>query len=171
MPEPGKKSMAEAIAILERQVADPKRGLPDDVFYYVSRITPLVNVDLLVQDGRGRTLLSWRDDPYAGKGWHVPGGIIRFKETFAERVDKVAAHEIGAAVECDPAPLAVNEILNPLRDVRGHFISILYRCRLTEGFEPQNQGRSRRDAGFLEWHESCPDDLLSFQKIYSRFIG
>lgn len=171
MTEPGEKSLTAAISVLEREVPDPKRGLPDPVFYYVSRSTPLVNVDLLVQDERGRTLLSWRDDPYAGKGWHVPGGIIRFKETFVERVEQVAALEIGAKVEFDPVPAAVNEIINPHRDVRGHFISLLYRCRLTGGFVPANRGLSRRDAGYLEWHASSPADLLAFQKIYSRFIG
>ena len=24
-------------------------------------------------------LLTWRNDDYAGKGWHIPGGIVRFQ--------------------------------------------------------------------------------------------
>ena len=73
-------------------------GLPDEVFYYISRTTPLVNVDLLIKDENGRTLLSWRNDRYAGKGWHVPGGIVRFKETLETRVQKVAEIEVGVNI-------------------------------------------------------------------------
>lgn len=163
-------SIAAAVASLEAHVPDPSQGLPDDVFYYVSRVTPMVNVDLLVKDERGRTLLAWRDDPLAGKGWHIPGGIIRFRETMATRVRQVAATEIGAPVAFDPVPLAINEIIHPERATRGHFISILYRCRLPGAFVPENRGRSRRDAGFLQWHDACPADLLALQEIYRTFI-
>ena len=88
----------EAIEFLDGQISDPTLGLPLDVFLFISRISPLVNVDLLVQDERGRTLLAWRDDPYAGSGWHVPGGILRFQETIETRIRKVAETEIGTEV-------------------------------------------------------------------------
>ncbi len=38
-------------------VFDSKQGIPTDLFYFVSRMTPLVNVDLLIRDEGGRTLL------------------------------------------------------------------------------------------------------------------
>ena len=34
---------------------DPTAGLPEDLFLFISRITPLVNVDLLIQDDAHRT--------------------------------------------------------------------------------------------------------------------
>lgn len=160
----------EAIAALDRAVPDPKRGLPDEVFYFVSRTTPLVNVDLLIQDERGRTLLAWRDDALAGTGWHVPGGIVRFKETFETRLRKVAETEIGAPVAFDPAPIALHQLIQQGREVRGHFISLLFRCSLPATFVPQNAGRGPRDPGYLQWHERCPDDLLRCQEIYRRHI-
>jgi len=164
-------NLAEAIAVLERAVPSPSQGLPDEVFYYISRTTPMVNVDLLIQDDKKRTLLAWRDDPLAGKGWHLPGGIIRFKETFAQRVQKVAQTEVGVEqIEFDPVPLAVNEIILKDFDDRGHFISILYRCWLPAGFKPENKGRSPRDVGFLAWHESPPADLLKLQDFYRKFL-
>ena len=103
--------MHEAIKFLDKQVLNPSAGLPDEVFFYISRMTPLVNVDLLIKDENGRTLLSWRDDLYAGKGWHVPGGIIRFKESLETRVKKVAETEIGTSVDFDPNPIAINQII------------------------------------------------------------
>jgi ADP-ribose pyrophosphatase YjhB (NUDIX family) len=161
---------ADAIATLVKQVPNPSKGLPDDVFYYISRTTPLINVDLLIRDEKGRTLLSWRDDPYAGKGWHVPGGIVRFKETLEARVKKVAEIEIGTEVSFDPTPLAINQLIHPDRSARSHFISILYRCFLPGTFAPSNKGLSPEDPGYLSWHARCPANLIKVHGMYRKFM-
>jgi colanic acid biosynthesis protein WcaH len=163
-------NITEAIAILDKKITNPRVGLPDEVFYFISRITPLINVDLLVKDEKGRTLLAWRDDEYTGTGWHVPGGIVRFKETLETRIKKVAELEIGAEVQFEPAPIAVNEIINKEKDIRGHFISILYKCSLSSSFVPKNKGLTEKDPGFLKWHEACPDNLLKFHEIYKKYL-
>ena len=164
-------NIGDAIAILDKHVPNPSKGLPDEVFYYISRTTPLVNVDLLVKDEIGRTLLSWRNDKYTGEGWHVPGGIVRFKETLEARLQKVSETELGVRkISFDPFPIALNEIFNPKHEIRGHFISILYRCFLSSTFVPENPGRSPGDRGYLMWHDSCPDNLLSFHEIYRRYL-
>jgi colanic acid biosynthesis protein WcaH len=163
-------NISDAIAALEKRVPNPREGLPDDIFYYISRHTALVNVDLLIKDETGRTLLAWRNDVLTGTGWHLPGGIVRFKETLESRVRKVAETEVGVPVEFDPKPLVVNQIIHPRQDIRGHFISILYRCSLASTFVPDNKGRSASDPGYLMWHDSCPDNLLDFHEIYRDFI-
>jgi ADP-ribose pyrophosphatase YjhB (NUDIX family) len=164
-------NIAEAIAALVKHVPNPSMGLPDDVFYYISQTTPLVNVDLLIKDENGRTLLSWRDDPYAGKGWHVPGGIVRFKETLETRVQKVAEMELGVRdIRFDPVPIAFNQIIDRQRTIRGHFISLLYKCFLSGDFILQNKGLSIGDAGFLMWHAHCPDKLLKCQDMYRQHL-
>src|SRR6185295_12919473 len=81
-------------AYLEARAAEVRRDLPEDMFLLVSRLTPLVNVDLLIKDNQNRTLLTWRDDEYYGAGWHIPGGIIRFRETAADRVLAVGRGEL-----------------------------------------------------------------------------
>jgi len=159
-----------AIATLLKSVPEPSLGLPDNVFYYISSTTPLVNVDLLIKDETGRTLLAWRDDPHAGTGWHIPGGIVRFKESFETRVKKVAELEIGADVLFDPAPIAINQIILPERTIRAHFISLLFNCFLPSTFIPRNEGLSVGDVGYLAWHARCPQDLLSVQAIYRKYI-
>jgi colanic acid biosynthesis protein WcaH len=163
-------NIADAIAILDKEVANPSAGLPDELFFFVSRVTPLVNVDLLIKDESGRTLLSWRDDRYAGKGWHLPGGIVRFRETLETRVRKVAESEIGRPVDFDPLPLAVNEIIHNEHKIRSHFVSILYRCSLPSAFIPGNKGLSEVDSGYLKWHAACPDNLLKWHTIYRKFL-
>jgi colanic acid biosynthesis protein WcaH len=160
----------EAIAFLDKQVPNPSAGLPEELFVYISRTIPLVNVDLLIKDENGRTLLSWRDDQYAGKGWHIPGGIVRFKETLESRVKKVAEIEIGANISFDPIPIALNQLIHPERNVRSHFIAILYNCFLSNTFIPKNEGLSDGDAGYLKWHEFCPDNLIEVHQIYRKYM-
>ncbi len=56
------------------------------------------------------------------------------------------------------------------RDIRSHFISILYRCFLPSGFIPENKELSPQDAGYLMWHEHCPKNLLKFHEMYRKYI-
>jgi ADP-ribose pyrophosphatase YjhB (NUDIX family) len=160
----------QAIEFLEYQTPDPSQGLPDEIFYFISRTTPLVNVDLLIKDDNGQTLLAWRNDPYAGRGWHVPGGIVRFKETFEERIRKVAESELGVSVTFDPTPLALNQLIHKERDTRGHFISLLYKCYLPASYVPSNKGLAPGDRGYLQWHDSCPDDLIPYHEMYRGYL-
>ncbi len=160
----------EAILALEKVVPNPSSGLPDDVFYYISRTTPLVNVDLLIKDEKGRTILAWRDDVYCGKGWHVPGGIIRFKETFEARIQKVALLEVGTEVEFEKTPIKMTQLIHEERADRGHFISLLYRCFLPGSFVPENKGVPPCQPGYVMWHDTCPDNLLKLHDIYREYI-
>ena len=163
-------NISPAIAALESTLGDPRQGLPEEVFLFVSRIMPLINVDLLIQDDAGRTLLTWRDDEFFGAGWHVPGGIIRYKEMAADRIRACALAELGAEVAFDSAPLLVSENIRPHRS-RGHFISLLYRCRLlTPLDETRSAGSGAPSAGTWRWHQTCPPDLLPVQACYAPFF-
>ena len=164
-------NILDAIHILDKNVLNPEQGLPEELFYYISRTVPLINVDLLIKDKHNRTLLIWRDDQYAGKGWHIPGGIIRFKETFEERIRKVCDTEIGSMVDFNPVPLAINEIIHPKNNIRGHFVSLLYECGISDKFIPDNGKLVETDKGYIKWHNSCPNNMVLFQdKIYRRYI-
>jgi ADP-ribose pyrophosphatase YjhB (NUDIX family) len=68
--------------------------------------------------------LTWRDDEYYKTGWHIPGGIVRYKETIADRIRAVAENELGAKVAFKETPLAINEGFNHHSKNRGHFIVI-----------------------------------------------
>ena len=78
-------NLTSAIHKIEKQIHNPKQGLPEEIFLFATRITPMINVDLLIKDYNGNTLLTWRDDGYHKPGWHIPGGIIRLKEKLAKR--------------------------------------------------------------------------------------
>jgi ADP-ribose pyrophosphatase YjhB (NUDIX family) len=163
-------ALRRAIVTLEAGLGDPQRGLPAEVFRFLSRITPLVNVDLLIQDDRARTLLTWRDDEFFGPGWHVPGGIIRYKESAADRIRACAREELEADVSCDPEPLMVLEVIGEQR-TRGHHISLLFRCQLLG--PPAEARRAASDppsSGRWRWHDRLPLDLLEEQRRYARFF-
>ena len=90
-----KNNTQKYILNLEKKISNKKKGLPEDIFLFTSRITPLINVDLLIKDKKLGTLLAWRNkgEKYPA-GWHVPGGIIRFKEKIHNRVKLVAKNEL-----------------------------------------------------------------------------
>ena len=164
-------NLAASLGALQAHIADPRAGLSEALFLFVSSITPLVNVDLLIQDDAGRTLLTWREDAFYGPGWHVPGGVIRFQETAAERIRAVARYELAAEVEPDPAPLAMHEMIDAGRRERGHSIALLYSCRLLgPPSESQRASSSTPLPGQWAWHETCPDNLIAEHDVYRRFL-
>jgi ADP-ribose pyrophosphatase YjhB (NUDIX family) len=158
------------LSIVESAVGDPREGLPPDVFRFLSRIAPLVNVDLLIQDDRSRTLLTWRDDEFFGPGWHVPGGIIRFKESAADRIRACAREELGADVSSESTPLMVLESIGE-QLTRCHHISLLFRCRLSSPLADAKRAASGPpSSGQWQWHDRCPPDLIEEQRGYARFF-
>jgi colanic acid biosynthesis protein WcaH len=164
-------TIKEAIQFLDKNIPDKTTGLPDDIFYFISRTTPLVNVDLLVKDKKGRVLLSWRDDEYYGQGWHIPGSIVRFKETLEQRIQKCAEEELGTRVSYNRTPLTIEQFIIPGWNNRAHFISFLYECSVSENFVPDNTSKSNCDSGFLEWHTYCPSNFLKAQDCYRKFFN
>jgi len=153
-------------------IPNSRQGLPQEAFYFVSQLTPLVNVDLLIKDKAGRTLLTWRDDMFHGPAWHIPGGIIRFKESIEVRVVKVAQSELGASVKFVPEPINVCGLINSERDVRGHFISLLFLCELTS--QPDVGRRFEESVhpkqGQWAWHNRAPKNLLRVHEPFRKFI-
>ena len=159
---------------LERAIPDASIGLGNDLFLAISRLTPLVNVDLLVQksfSGKLHTLLSWRSDEFY-EGWHFPGGVLRFKEKLESRVKQVAEQELSSHVTSIEGPLEINETMHPLRDIRGHFLSLLYSVEL--GSYPKNRtydSIKRIEPGTLRWFVQAPNDLLKQHKIYESYFS
>ena len=164
-------NIEEAIRVIESEIDNPTNGLPQDVFYFMTRITPLVNVDLLIKDTQGRVLLAWREDEFAGSGWHIPGGILRYKETLENRINEVALQECGRNIRFNSAPIAMNQMWKKSR-TRGHFVSLLFECFTDDDLEPNNEGLIEGNRGYLKWHDTCPDNLiLVHKKIYKEAIS
>lgn len=154
-----------------QQIPDAKIGLPQEAFYFVSQLTPMINVDLLIKNKQGQTLLTWRKDRFYGPAWHIPGGIIRFKESIEDRIAKVAETELGCQVRFSAEPVNVRSMINKERDIRGHFISLLYLCELESAPDPGKQCLTPDPQnGEWAWHYKAPKNLLSVHESFRVFI-
>lgn len=163
--------VTHAIERLEALIENPSAGLPEDLFLLITRLTPMVNVDLLIKNSQKHTLLTWRDDKFFPPGWHVPGGIIRYKERAEDRIRAVAANELGAEVSFAPVPLAVNQVILDRQRNRAHFISLLYQCSLTTPLDPRRECQGDTPAaGQWAWHATCPTDLIEVHRMYRPFM-
>jgi colanic acid biosynthesis protein WcaH len=155
----------------------PEKGLGEELFLQISSLVPIVNVDLLVYNDKGQFLLTKRDDPHCGKGWHIPGGCIRFKETCEERIRKVAQKELGISqLSIEKEPIKVFEIIEhehrPIenQNERAHFITLVYKCHVNDAYVINNGNLTEEDAGFIKWFDTLPDNLLNIQNCYREIL-
>ncbi len=155
---------------VSNEIEDPTQGLPEEVFLFLSRISPLTNVDLLIRDDKGRILLAWRNDPWWGNGWHVPGGIIRLNETFGERIQKTALNELGTSVSFSEDPVEIHQIINKGLESRSHHITLVFECKVPKDYQIDNKYQTVKDTGFLAWHEKCPDNILKCHEFYRKYF-
>ena len=146
--------------------------LPQHLFNYVSSITPLISVELIISCPSNLVLLSWRDDGLYGPGWHMPGGIVRHKESLIHRIRQVAFKECSIETFQSFTFLQVNQIMNPNRDLRGHFIALVF--GLTIDYIP-SAAQGIRQNGSLGLFSSAPPNLIQqhrhFEKLINSFIS
>lgn len=163
-------NLKEILNEARRFVDDPTKGVPEELFLFMSEMMPLQNVDLLVRDKVGKVLLAWRNDPWWGNGWHVPGGIIRVKETFEERIQRTAEAELHSTVTFQKEPLEIVPIIAKEFIQRGHHITFVYDCKVPEGYQINNGGLTERDTGFLAWHGTFPAEILRCHEFYRKYF-
>ena len=165
-------NLESAVREIERCVLHPEKGLPDEVFRLITKLTPMINVDLLIKDDAGNVLLTWRADSLCKPGWHIPGGIIRVLEPVAHRIHAVAESELRTDVVFDPDPLKVTEFLLPDQEYRNHFISLLYRCRLTVPVPDFLHCKDLQNPknGEYAWFSAPPGNLLQVHEKYRSFF-
>lgn len=160
---------------MDSEKISPEKGLGTEGFLFASTLMPVVNVDLIVINEKKEFLLSWRDDPYSGTGWHIPGGCIRFMETAQERLQKTALAELGTSVETSSEPIRVFEIISRAprkgienQRVRAHFITLSYLCRVTKGYTIPAEKSQPETVGSLKWFSTLPENLLPVQDCYRK---
>ena len=86
--------------------ANPKPSLREEDHYWLDppelielvRLGPLVSIDLVIRDSRGRTLVGLRSNEPARDLWFVPGGRVGKDETLDEAFARIAMQELGVTV-------------------------------------------------------------------------
>ena len=159
---------------MKREGIVPKKGLGEELFLFASTLMPVINVDLLIRNAEGQFLLTWRDDPYCGRGWHIPGGCVRFRESIMDRAQKTAIQEFGHCVNLDPNILHILEIVidehRPLEDQneRAHFTSFVIAGSMPDDFNIANQTKHPNESGYMQWFSSLPENLVPVQACYKK---
>ena len=70
-----------------------------DMFRFVVAHTPLVSIDLIVPDERGRYLVGLRKSRPAKDTWFVPGGRIAKDERLNDAFGRITEAELGIRLE------------------------------------------------------------------------
>lgn len=170
------KEIRNAVNVLRNAEIDASDGLDNELFWAISALTPIPNVDLLIVNDSNQILLTRRDDVFYGRSWHIPGGCIRFGEEFSERIQQTALNELRTTVDFDPVPIAVRNVLRgenpdqPHPKERGHNIAILFKCQLPDGYVIDNGNKTDEQNGFIKWFDVLPDDFLAIQHIYDDIL-
>lgn len=150
---------------------DAKNGIGEELYLAVSQLVPSANVELLIRSAdRKSTLLTWRADQYYGPGWHVPGGVIRFKEEMKDRVEKVARRELSRDLASIEGPIGFHEMFNDTRDIRGHFLSFVFEVTLCEPPDEARRAGDDPEDGMWCWFDHCPDNLIPNQRQLRGYL-
>jgi len=162
------EDLSHAVSLLKRAAGEPREGLPDEIFQFVSGITPLVNVDLLITDPVQGVLLTWRPTGNYPAGWHIPGGIIRLREKSDDRIRKVALTELSVDVISSEGPIEITEMIHPEAETRVHFISLLYKVEIEGSLDASLKWQSGAPTkpGQWHWHRNWPDNMYGPQSVY-----
>ncbi len=166
----------EAVEILRNLDINPVEGLPEELFLLISGLVPLPNVDLFILNAKGEILLTRRNDEYFQKSWHIPGGTMRYRDSFEKRIQETALRELGTKVTFDKDPISIRNVLREYNETvehkreRGHNVAILYKCYLPDDYEIDNGNLSPNDNGYLKWFDELPEDFMRIQYIYEDVL-
>lgn len=111
--------------------------LSSDAFAAVVANTPLISLDLIVEDAKGAVLLGLRNNPPAKGYWFVPGGRVRKNESLDAAFARIAHDELGLQTRrSEHAFAGVHEHFydvnfNGTQNASTHYIVLAYRLRIT----------------------------------------
>jgi 8-oxo-dGTP diphosphatase len=91
---------------------------------------PLLTVDAVVTDEKGKIILIRRKNPpYQGE-WALPGGFVEYGETVEDAILREFKEETGVTIEIQGF---LGVYSDPKRDPRGHMITVCFLASKTHG--------------------------------------
>jgi hypothetical protein len=166
-------NLTDAIKLIEDSIIEPKQGINnEEIFLFLTRLTPMISIDLLIKNDYlyNKTLLSWRDDEYCGTGWHLPGGVIRLGETWDDRIKRIFEIELyNIPFKYLEKPINTIQMIVPNQKNRSHTLALLFECYVPQHYHIINKVKPQ-EAGYLEWHITCPNNLIKCHEVYKGYI-
>ncbi|MFH0862675.1 MAG: NUDIX hydrolase [Candidatus Altiarchaeota archaeon] len=115
--------------------------------------TPKLTVDAAIVDG-GRIVLIKRLNPPFKGCWALPGGFVEVGETVEAAVVREAREETSLDVD---VKALVGVFSDPMRDPRGHTVSVAFLCRKKDGTL-----KGADDAKEARWFDLSKQPVLAF---------
>lgn len=121
------KAETKKLISLLKKIDNPHAGFQKELFLPLIKLMPIPACELAIVNKKKQILLTWRDDAF-WRGWHIPGGLMRFRETFEERIQAVAQFELGIHIDKYRFLTASNHV----DDARAHAVSLLFLCHTAD---------------------------------------
>ncbi len=137
------KSDLRSLEKIINKIKKPEQGIEQVVFDILCKITTHVACELIVVNQQGEILLTFRQDNF-WQGWHFPGGLLRYRESFESRLNKVAKTELAVKLKSTKFLFPHNYT----NGKRGHDVSLVFSCEL----------RSKPKIG--KWFKHMPKNII-----------
>lgn len=114
--------------------------MKDNQFLSIIDSTPLISIDLILEDGNGNTLLGKRNNRPAQGFWFVPGGRVRKNESLAEAFKRISHSELGTALKIEQAtPIGTFDHIYEdnfagVENINTHYVALGYKINVDEQF-------------------------------------
>ncbi len=110
-------------------------------FLKIIDATPLVSIDLILEDPQGKILLGKRNNRPAQGYWFVPGGRIQKNEKLADAIKRISLTELDAEFTLSDGQLLgaydhiYNDNFSGVDGINTHYVVLAYRISLRDNFK------------------------------------
>lgn len=141
--------------------------LSQEDFATVVRSTPLISIDLIVENARGEFLLGKRTNRPAQGYWFVPGGRVQKDEPLAQAFERLTQAELGVRL-----PLTAGEFYGVWQhfyddnfsgsDFSTHYIVLGFRLKLNQA------DLTLPDAQHEAYRWLTPETLIADENVHDN---
>jgi colanic acid biosynthesis protein WcaH len=145
--------------------------LPRELFGQVIDATPLVSIDLVIQDAQGQVLLGKRVNRPAKGFWFVPGGRVRKNEMLDEAFQRLTNIELGIELSRNDATLLgvyqhlYEDNALEIENVSTHYVVIAYKIKLNAALPNENVRLDDQHSDQRWWSEQ---ELLLSSEVHAN---
>ena len=115
--------------------------IDDKQFLKIIDATPLVSIDLVLEDPQGKILLGKRTNRPAKDYWFVPGGRIQKNEKLADAIKRISLAELGTELTLSDGQLLgafdhiYDDNFSGIDGINTHYVVLAYKIKLNDDFE------------------------------------
>ncbi len=140
---------------------NPQGWLTQEDYEKIYRKVPMFCVDMLIKVDGGIILSKRNIEPFKGF-WHFPGGRVRYKESIADAIQRIAMGEIGIETRSlNPTLLGIVESINDGEFRHSNSIVYLLQPKNAVNLYPGNS-----EATELKVFSEVPQDMQPYQQYF-----